>query len=60
MPLVVETLALLFLMAVGVALCAGAARAITVRYRLPWREALVYFGLAPHPHDSAGRRAARR
>jgi len=51
MPLLVQTLLLLALMLVGAGVCAAAARAVTLRYRLPWREALVYFGLAPDPRD---------
>jgi hypothetical protein len=46
-----QVLALLIFLAGGVVLCALAIRAITVRYRLPWREALQYFGLAPYPHE---------
>lgn len=46
-----QTILLLTMMAAGAVVCALAARAVTLRYRLPWREALVYFGLAPEPDD---------
>ena len=53
-----QTLALLFLMGVGVAICAWAGRAITLHWQLPWREALMYFGVIPYPHElAAGRRS---
>ena len=51
MPLIVETILLLILMAAGAVACAAAGRALTVRFRLPWREALMYFGLAPYPDE---------
>ena len=44
-------LALLILLLVGVLVCALAGRAITLRWRLPWRESLMYFGLAPYPYE---------
>lgn len=46
-----QTLLLLIALGLGTVLCAVAARAVTVRYRLPWREALMYFGLAAYPDE---------
>ena len=51
MPLIVQMLLLLFLMGAGAVACAAAGRALTLRFRLPWREALMYFGLAPYPDE---------
>ena len=56
-----QTFALLFLMGVGVVVSAAAVRAITLRWRLPWREALMYFGVVPYPHETPPvRRSERR
>jgi hypothetical protein len=55
-----QTLALLFLMGVGVVVCVLSARALVVHWRLPWREALMYFGIVPYPHESAPARRDRR
>lgn len=37
--------------AMGLVVCVGVARAIIVRYRLPWRATLMYFGLVPYPDE---------
>jgi hypothetical protein len=47
-----QTLLLFVLMTVGAILCAVLGRAVTLRYRLPWREALLYFGLAAEPDET--------
>ena len=36
----------------GLVLCVVLARTIIVRYRLPWRAALMYFGLARYPDET--------
>ena len=55
-----ETLALLFLMCVGIVVCAISARALVMRWQLPWREALMYFGVIPYPHEAPPGRPERR
>ena len=45
-------------MAVGIVLCAVLARLIVRRWRLPWREALMYFGLMPYPDEARLERVA--
>jgi hypothetical protein len=52
-PLAMQTLILLVLLLLGTVVCTGLAGAVTLRWRLPWREALIYFGLASHPQDTA-------
>ena len=39
----------------GIVLCALLARAAIVRWNLPWRDALMYFGLAPYPDEVPAR-----
>jgi hypothetical protein len=46
-----QTLALLLLMGAGTVACALLVRAVTLRWQLPWRQALMYFGIAPYPHE---------
>ena len=36
---------------IGIAVCLVAGWAIVTRYKLPWRQALIYFGLAPYPGE---------
>ena len=36
----------------GLVLCVVVVRAIVLRYRLPWRATLIYFGLLPHPEEA--------
>ena len=55
-----QTLALLVLLAGGAVVCVLATRTITLRWQFPWREALMYFGLAPYPHEVAPPRRERR
>lgn len=47
-----QTLILFLLLALGTAVCVGLALAVTRRWRLPWRAALQYFGIAPYPHET--------
>ena len=47
-----QTLILFVLMALGTVVCGALAFALTRRWRLPWRAALEYFGLAPYPHET--------
>ena len=51
-PLAMQTLILFVLMALGTVVCGALAFAVTRRWRLPWRAALEYFGLAPYPHET--------
>lgn len=51
-----QVLELVIAWAAGLALCVALARAIIVRYRLPWTAALMYFGLVPYPDEVARRR----
>lgn len=46
--------------AVGVVVCAILAQRVTMRLGLPWRSALMYFGVVPYPDEvvAAGRRNA--
>ena len=44
---------------VGVALCLLVGYAVVTRYRLPWRQALIYFGLAPYPGEDRTRTRIR-
>ena len=44
----------------GIVLCALLARAAIVRWNLPWRDALMYFGLAPYPDEVPARPARPR
>ena len=37
--------------ALGFVVCVVVARAIILRYRLPWRATLMYFGLVPYPEE---------
>lgn len=37
--------------ALGIVLCAVLSGMLVRRYHLPWRQALVYFGLAPYPGE---------
>jgi hypothetical protein len=37
--------------ALGLGVCVALGRFITLRYRLPWRAALMYFGLAAYPDE---------
>ena len=46
-----ELLYLLIGWAVGLVVCVALARTIIVRYRLPWRATLMYFGLIPYPDE---------
>ena len=45
--------------ALGLVLCVMLTRAIVLRWRLPWRATLMYFGLLPYP-DEVLLRARRR
>ena len=45
-------------MVVGIVLCAVLARLIVRRWRLPWRQALMYFGLMPYPDEAPLKRPA--
>ena len=47
-----DVLYLLVGWALGLVLCVVMVRAIVVRYRLPWRATLIYFGLLPHPEEA--------
>lgn len=47
-----QLLGLMLAWAFGVLVCAAIARRITVRYRLPWRAALMYFGLLDYPDEA--------
>lgn len=54
---------LLFLvvgLTLGLVACVVVARAIIVRYRLPWRATLMYFGLVPYPDEVLVPRPRRR
>jgi hypothetical protein len=55
-----QTLALLFLLCVGVVVCALSARALALHWRVPWREALMYFGVIPYPHEAPVTRREHR
>jgi hypothetical protein len=44
----VQVLALLVFLAAGVVVCGLASRAVVLRYGLPWRQALEYFGIVPY------------
>jgi hypothetical protein len=55
-----QTLALLFLMLVGIVVCAVSARALVLQWRFPWREALMYFGVIPYPHEAPVARREHR
>ena len=46
-----EMLYLVIGWALGLAVCVVVARAIIVRFRLPWRATLMYFGLTPYPDE---------
>ena len=46
-----EMLYLVIGWALGLVVCVVVARAIIVRYRLPWRATLMYFGLVPYPDE---------
>jgi hypothetical protein len=46
-----EMLYLVIGWALGVVVCVVAARAVILRYRLPWRATLMYFGLVPYPEE---------
>ena len=43
----------------GLVLCVVVVRAIVLRYRLPWRATLIYFGLLPHPEEALLSRPTR-
>ena len=38
---------------VGVVVCAVLVRRVTLRLGLPWRAALMYFGVVPYPEELA-------
>lgn len=45
--------------AVGVIVCAVLVQRVTARLGLPWRAALMYFGVVPYPEELAvGRRSS--
>jgi len=46
--------------AIGLALCVFLVRQIAARWRLPWKAALMYFGLMPYPDEVRRRRPVRR
>jgi hypothetical protein len=46
-----EMLYLVIAWALGLVVCVVVARAIIVRFRLPWRATLMYFGLVPYPDE---------
>ena len=46
-----EMLYLVIGWALGLGVCVVVARAIIVRYRLPWLATLMYFGLVPYPDE---------
>ena len=46
-----EMLYLVVAWALGLVVCVVTARAIIVRYRLPWLATLMYFGLVPYPEE---------
>ena len=46
-----EMLYLVFGWVLGLVMCVALARAVIVRYRLPWRATLMYFGLVPYPDE---------
>ncbi|MGZ4313216.1 MAG: hypothetical protein ACXVR1_14035 [Solirubrobacteraceae bacterium] len=46
-----EMLYLVFGWVLGFVMCVALARTIIVRYRLPWKATLMYFGLLPYPDE---------
>jgi hypothetical protein len=46
-----EMLYLVFGWVLGLAMCVALARTIILRYRLPWKATLMYFGLVPYPDE---------
>ena len=46
-----EMLYLVFGWALGLVMCVALARTIILRYRLPWKATLMYFGLVPYPDE---------
>jgi hypothetical protein len=46
-----EMLYLVFGMVLGLVMCVALARTIILRYRLPWKATLMYFGLVPYPDE---------
>jgi hypothetical protein len=46
-----QALALFVFLCFGAALCVTVTAVVVALWRLPWREALMYFGLAPYPHE---------
>lgn len=49
-----QALFLLTAMVAGALACGLIVRAVTLHWQLPWREALMYFGVAPYPHETSG------
>jgi hypothetical protein len=46
-----EMLYLVFGWVLGLVMCVALARTIILRYRLPWKATLMYFGLVPYPDE---------